>query len=401
MPTAAPSAAAILVAAGSGTRLGADIPKALVELGNVPLVVRAARALVESEVIGFLAVTAPPDHVREFTRLLAGALGPAPAVDVIVVPGGSTRQASVTAGLAVVPSRFDIVAIHDAARCLAPPQLVRDVVAAVQAGHDAVVPAIAVVDTIKEVDTEADGLAPVVRTPDRERLRAVQTPQGFRRAALERVHSQLRDLVATDDAAMIEAAGEAVYVIPGDERALKITVPADLDRAAALLATGPVPVALPRTGIGVDVHKYDADLARPMYLAGLHWPDESGLAGHSDGDVVAHAACDALLSAAGLGDLGQQFGTDDPRWRDAAGTDLLRHTAALVRAAGFEIGNVAVQLIAVRPRFGARRSEAEEALTRACGAPVTVSATTTDGLGLTGRGEGAAAIATALIISTR
>jgi 2-C-methyl-D-erythritol 2,4-cyclodiphosphate synthase len=154
-----------------------------------------------------------------------------------------------------------------------------------------------------------------------------------------------------------------------------------------------------RIGIGTDVHRLVPGV--PLHLAGLAWPDEpEGLEGHSDADVAAHAACDALLSAAGLGDLGSNFGTSDPAWAGASGAALLAETARRVRDAGFEIGNVAVQVIGNQPRLGPRRAEAEAALGAAAGAPVSVSATTTDGLGLTGRGEGIAAIATALVVGS-
>lgn len=154
---------------------------------------------------------------------------------------------------------------------------------------------------------------------------------------------------------------------------------------------------LPRVGVGTDVHAFSDDPTRQLWLAGLHWPGERGLAGHSDADVAAHAACDALFTAAGIGDLGAHFGSARPEFAGASGAALLAEAARLVRSSGYEIGNVAIQVVGNRPRVGSRRAEAEAALSAAAGAPVTLSGTTTDGLGLTGRGEGIAAVATALL----
>ena len=244
---------AILTAAGAGTRLGAGGPKALVKVGGRSLLRRAAQGLVDSGVVDHLVVTAPSEHVERFAAELAGLAGAGPGIRV-VAGSSASRQASVALGLRAALEdcpRAGVVLVHDAARALTPPEVVRRVVAAVRAGHDAVVPALAVTDTVKEIapaGPAGSGVEIVVGTPDRSRLRAVQTPQGFAVAALVRAHElgaargAHEALAASDDAGLVEAAGGRVVVVEGDPLALKVTTPLDL-ALAELLAPAPAPLS--------------------------------------------------------------------------------------------------------------------------------------------------------------
>ena len=376
-----PKVALLIPAAGSGERFGAPIPKALVQLNGRTLIEHALLNLgpIASQII----VAAPAGYEEKFREILGDA--------VTVVTGGSTRTKSVKIALESIDSEIEYVLVHDAARPLASGELGKRVIAALAAGDVAVIPALNVADTIKEVDAANY----VVSTPNRERLRAVQTPQGFARETLVKAHMQ--NIEATDDGALVEAMRGKVKLIEGEIRALKITNPEDL--ASALKYLIPASASDIRTGVGVDAHAFSTDPKRELWLAGLHWENEIGVDGHSDGDVAAHAICDALFAAANLGDLGSNFGTSKPEYAGASGERLLSETFKLVRAAGFEIQNIAVQIVGNRPKIGPRRADAITKISQALGgAQVSVSATTTDGLGLTGEGKGIGAIATALIV---
>ncbi|MET0304388.1 MAG: 2-C-methyl-D-erythritol 4-phosphate cytidylyltransferase [Microbacteriaceae bacterium] len=380
-----PRLAIIVVAAGSGTRLGHDEPKAFVPVRGVSILERCLGGVFDSAEPAQVVVVAPASHVSA-ARTIALRVAGAASESVVVVAGGDTRQGSVAAGLAALGPDIATVLVHDAARALTPPSQIDRVRRAVVETGRGIIPALPVSDTIKRVSSDHE----VLGTVDRSELVHVQTPQGFPRAELDAAYAAA-DREYTDDAALFSAAGHRVDTVEGEATAFKITTPWDLRRAENVLGVS----SGIRSGIGVDVHAYDE--SAPLWLGGLHWPDEPGLAGHSDGDALVHAICDALLSAAGLGDLGTRFGAADPRFADARSDVFLKETLALVHGAGLKVGNVAVQVIANRPRMSGRRVEIETTLTAVVGAPVTVSATTADGLGLSGRGEGVVAIATALL----
>jgi len=293
--------------------------------------------------------------------------------------------------LALVEKENEYILVHDAARSLASSDLAMRVIDSLRAGEKAVIPGMPVSDTIKRVD----GDNYVTKTPTRSKLRSIQTPQGFTRKLLIKAHTSPDD--ATDDAGLVEERGVDVKVILGEERAMKITTMNDLAIAHNWLIPGADKQI--RVGIGTDAHAFSQDTTRALWLAGLYWRDEVGVDGHSDGDVAAHAICDALLSAASLGDLGSNFGTSDPKYAGASGSQLLSETLSRVTAAGYSINNVSVQIVGNRPKIGPRRAEAIAALSKSLGGvSVAVSATTTDGLGFTGAGLGLSAIATALLI---
>jgi 2-C-methyl-D-erythritol 4-phosphate cytidylyltransferase/2-C-methyl-D-erythritol 2,4-cyclodiphosphate synthase len=381
----APTVAVVMVAAGSGTRLDRPEPKAFVSVGGHSILAHALGSAFGMTEPAQLVVVAPASHLEEARRIGRAVAGPA-GVYLTTVTGGVTRQDSVARGLAALHPEIEVVLVHDAARAFTPPALFDSVLAAVRATGAGIVPGLAVPDTIKQ----KDAAGAVQQTLDRSSLVAVQTPQGFPRGALEAAYATAEEEF-TDDAALFAAAGNAVSVVEGDPLAFKITTAWDLRRAEALAGSA----SAISTGVGMDIHAFDDD--RPLWLGGLYWPDEPGLAGHSDGDAVCHAICDALLSAAGLGDIGGRFGTTEERVKGAHGDVFVSETVRLVTGSGFRVGNVAVQVLGNRPKLASRRSEVETYLSDLVGASVSIAATTADGLGFTGRGEGLLVIATALL----
>ncbi len=413
---------AIVVGAGSGARFGQ--PKQFLQLGGLPLIVRSVRAArsVASRVVVVL-----PEWGVDYSC----------EADVVVA-GGATRSASVRAGLSVVPEDVDIVLVHDAARPLASPALFRMVAKAVEDGAPAAVPGVPVADTLKRVDGDAsawfDAKQPkqlkqpnryveVVETLDRDGLVAIQTPQAFRANLLRQAHEIGGD--ASDDAVLLERAGVAVAVVPGDPKNIKITFPDDLLVAEVLLSTmdlstpathpaeslttpagssvpqAPGSSALFRTGIGFDVHRLIEDPDRKLVLGGIAIDSSLALVGHSDADVIAHAAIDALLGAAGLGDIGMHFPDNDEQFNGADSMEMLSYVVSMVKETGWSVSNLDCTVIAERPKLAEYRRSIQERMSVVVGSPVSIKATRMEGLGPIGQGDGVATLAVATLERSR
>ena len=371
--------AVVLLAAGRGERLGAGKPKALVEVSGKTLIEHSLQNVLQFHP-DQIVVVVPSSHLSEFTQIVHSI---EPNAELVV--GGESRQESARAGVAVVS--HERVLIHDSARAFAPASVFSRVAEALNDATRSVIPGLPVYDTIKRVAAEV-----VVETPARSDLRRVQTPQGFFTDQLRHAYTSATEDF-TDDAGLLESLGVMPKVVPGDEMAAKVTTPADLE--AAQRASAAHSETSLRSGIGTDAHRFgDTGTLR---LGCIDWPDYPRLEGHSDGDAMAHAIVDALLSAAELGDIGSNFGTDRPEFAAAAGEVFLKGAQDLLAAQGYRVVNVAVQVVADRPKIGPRREELQHRLSQVVGAPVAVSATTTDGLGFLSDTRGVGCVATALI----
>ncbi len=386
--------ALLVVAAGRGLRLGAERPKQYLNCAGRPLLSHTIDALVAGWPFSTLTIAIHPDDwalydqaLARVTHAAASRIGP-PAI------GGETRQQSVLAGLeALVPAAPDIVLVHDAARPFSSPELVARAVQAAER-HGAAAPGTPMSDTVKEVD--ADGR--VLATPPRAALRAVQTPQAFAFPLILEAHRRAAAAgVAglTDDVAVAEWAGATAYVFEGEAANVKVTTMQDFNAAEARLTASLGEI---RVGQGFDVHAFAP--GDHVWLAGVRVPHSAMLKGHSDADVALHALADALYGALAEGDIGAHFPPSDPQWKGAASEVFLAHASGRVRARGGLIVNLDATLICESPKIGPHREAMRARVAEIAGldiARVGVKATTTEGLGFAGRGEGIACLATATV----
>jgi 2-C-methyl-D-erythritol 4-phosphate cytidylyltransferase/2-C-methyl-D-erythritol 2,4-cyclodiphosphate synthase len=379
---------AIVAAGGRGARFGGALPKQLLLLAGRPILQHSVLAFVNHHAISEVIVALPedlaanpPDYLLQTSK-----------ERVSIVAGGLRRQDSVARAFAAVSSDADVVIIHDAARPLVSADVIDRTIAAA-ASSGAAVAAVRSHDTVKRID----GSGIVVATLPREEIYLAQTPQAFRVGVLRDALAIAAD--ATDEAALAERAGHTVRVVDGDPRNLKVTTPDDLAMAERLFGSGASMPAL-RIGNGYDLHRLVAN--RPLILGGVTIPFERGLQGHSDADAVCHAVTDAILGAAGAGDIGRHFPDTDAAWKDANSIELLRRAAAIVRAAGFGIVNVDVTVIAQRPKLSPYAPSMQENVALALGiAPsqISVKGKTNEGVDSMGAGESIAVHAVALIAS--
>jgi 2-C-methyl-D-erythritol 4-phosphate cytidylyltransferase/2-C-methyl-D-erythritol 2,4-cyclodiphosphate synthase len=370
---------ALIVAAGKGERLGGGVPKQYRLLGGKPVLRWAVEAL-----IGHPAIHSTRVVIGEGQQELAAAA--LEGIDTSqLIEGGAERADSVRRGLDAITG--DAVLVHDAARPFCPPSVVDRLLAQLEFSEGAA-PVLPVGDTLARASEQLE--EPV----DRNGLVRVQTPQAFRLEALRRAYSLWSGAAPTDETTVLRAAEMNVAVVAGDPALEKLTTAADFQRAEEWLA----PRLVPRTGMGFDVHAFAGD--GPVMLGGIAVPHSRGLAGHSDADVVLHAITDALLGAGGLGDIGEHFPPSDPTWRGVSSDLFLRHAVDLLRSKGAMIDHVDCTIIAEEPKVGPHRSAMRERIAEIAGlnpAQISIKATTTEGLGFTGRREGIAAQAVASI----
>jgi 2-C-methyl-D-erythritol 4-phosphate cytidylyltransferase / 2-C-methyl-D-erythritol 2,4-cyclodiphosphate synthase len=370
---------ALIVAAGKGERLGGDVPKQYRLIGGKPVLRWAVEAMAGHAAVDQLCVVIGEGQ-QELAKDALRNLEVAP-----LVRGGAKRSDSVLNGLQAIGE--GTVLVHDAARPFCPPAVIDRLLGALD-GSDGAVPVLPVADTLAQGDELLE------EAVDRSRLLRVQTPQAFHVEDLIYAYEEAGRKAATDESTVMLAAGLKVAAVEGDPMLEKLTTPADWARAEAILASRLVP----RTGMGFDVHAFDGE--GPIMLGGIAVPHSRGLAGHSDADVVLHAITDAVLGAAGLGDIGEHFPPSDAQWKGASSDLFLRHAAGLVQSRGGLIDHVDVTIIAEEPKVGPHRSAIRARVADILGVrleQVSLKATTTEGLGFTGRREGMAAQAVASI----
>jgi 2-C-methyl-D-erythritol 4-phosphate cytidylyltransferase/2-C-methyl-D-erythritol 2,4-cyclodiphosphate synthase len=388
---------AILAAAGRGTRFGAAAPKQMLMLGERTILQHSFDILDRHDQIEEIVIALPRDLASSPPAYLIS-----PRKPVRIVDGGARRQDSVANAFAHVSKNASLIVIHDAARPFATAGLFTRVIEAAAKGGAAIA-ALQASDTVKEA-TAAPGLKIVARTIVRESIYLAQTPQAFSRQVLEDAIALGRGSIgaATDEASLAEVAGHSVRLVDGESTNIKITTQHDLRVSEALLDdAGRIPNSqsrIPRVGTGYDLHRLEA--GRPLIIGGVDIPHETGLAGHSDADVLCHAVTDAILGAAAAGDIGQHFPDTDPKWKGANSIDLLKGAVAIVRAAGYAVANVDAVIIAERPKLALHIPAMRANLAQAIGidvSAVSVKGKTNERVDALGRNEAIAVHAVVLL----